>query len=646
MDWSNDSNALRQANMQLEMQNHEKEKRAAELLIANLELAFQNEEKEKRAAELIVANLELAFQNDEKEKRAAELLIANRELLFQNSEKEKRAAELIIANKELAFQNTEKESRAAELIIANEELAFQIEEKEKRITEIKEAEQQREFDGNNLQALINNTNDLMWSIDRNFKIITSNHAFDEMVGAMSGNRLEKGADVLTAGLGKQQLLRFRDYYERAFAGEAFTEIEYTDHPVKLWSEISYYPIYKDQDVIGTACFSRNITKQKIAESHLRLLESVITHANDAVLITDAAPIDEPGPRIVYVNEAFTKMTGYESSEVVGRTPRILQGERTDRVQLAGIRHALNRNESIEVEIVNYKKNGEEFWNNFTLVPVMDKDKRLTHCVSIQRDVTSRRLLAETTRKRLELLVEERTLELNEALRKEKDLVELKSRFVSIASHEFRTPLSTIGFAAESILNYFDKLTTEQIKTKLRKIEDQTSHMTNLLEDILTVGKSEAGKIKVNLVSLDLKEFIESLIEETSAVAKVKRKITFVYSCAPGKINADDKLLRNVFNNLLTNAIKFSPAESEIRVVISDDERGISIEVSDEGIGIEKKELTSIFESFQRGSNASTVPGSGLGLSILKKAVELLDGSIEVKSLVGKGSTFNVRIPKR
>ena len=471
-DWSNDSNALRQANKQLEIQNNEKEKRAAELLIANLELAFQNEEKEKRAAELI---------------------IANKELSFQNSEKEKRAAELIVANKELALQNA---------------------------------------------------------------------------------------------------------------------------------------------------------KQKTAENHLRLLESVITHANDAVLITDATPIDEPGPRIVYVNQAFTKMTGYEASEVVGQTPRLLQGVRTDRVQLARIRNALNRHESIEVEIVNYKKNGEEFWNNFALVPVMDKDKRLTHCVSIQRDVTSRRQQDETTRKRLELLVEERTRELNEALRKEKDLVELKSRFVSIASHEFRTPLSTIGFAAESIRNYFHKLTTEEIKAKLRKIEDQASHMTNLLEDVLTVGKSDAGKIKVHLVSLDLREFIESLIEETRTIAKIKRKISFVYSCAPGNINADDKLFRNVFTNLLTNAIKFSSPESVIRVLVSDREKDILIEVADEGIGIEENELTSIFESFQRGSNASAVPGSGLGLSILKKAVELMNGSIEVKSLIGKGSTFKVRIPKR
>ncbi|HBX51596.1 MAG: hypothetical protein A2275_18735 [Bacteroidetes bacterium RIFOXYA12_FULL_35_11] len=124
------------ANKELAFQNEEKEKRAAELIIANNELAFQNDEKEKRAAELIIANKELAFQNDEKEKRAAELIIANKELVFQNDEKEKRAAELIIANKELVFQNDEKEKRAAELILANKELVFQNDEKEKRAAEL------------------------------------------------------------------------------------------------------------------------------------------------------------------------------------------------------------------------------------------------------------------------------------------------------------------------------------------------------------------------------------------------------------------------------------------------------------------------------------------------------------------------------
>jgi PAS domain S-box-containing protein len=377
---------------------------------------------------------------------------------------------------------------------------------------------------------------------------------------------------------------------------------------------------------------------------LRLLESVITNSNDAVLITDASPIDEPGPKIVYVNSAFTKMTGYEPEEVIGKTPRLLQGPKPDRHQLNKVRDALLNRRSVEVEMLNYKKNGEEFWNNFAVVPVTEKEGHLSHWVSIQRDVTFRRRREETSRKKLETLVAERTNELYEALKKEKDLVELKNKFVSIASHEFRTPLSTISFAAESIRNYFHQLTAEEIQRKLIKIEDQASHMTNLLEDILTLGKSEAGKIKVKRISLDLKEFIEALIEEVQTSKKVKREINFTFSCAQRKVNADDKLLRNVFNNLLTNALKFSAPDSAVSIAVSDFEGELLIEVTDEGIGIEAGELSSIFESFQRGSNASAVQGTGLGLSILKKAVELMDGSIKVESSLHEGSTFRVKIP--
>src|SRR6185295_3118109 len=195
----------------------------------------------------------------------------------------------------------------------------------------------------------------------------------------------------------------------------------------------------------------------------------------------------------------------------------------------------------------------------------DKDGKVNTIMSLVQDITAEKTSEETQLRKLEKLVEERTHELNESLKKEKDLVELKNKFVSIASHEFRTPLSTISFAAESIRNYFHQLTAEEIQRKLIKIEDQASHMTNLLEDILTIGKSETGKIKVKRISLDLKEFIESLIEEVRATVKELREINFTFLCASRKVNADDKLLRNVFNNLLTNALKFSAPGTPVTI---------------------------------------------------------------------------------
>ncbi len=248
---------------------------AHELITANKELAFQYKEKEKRASELLIANKELAFQNEEKEKRASELIIANFELAFQNKEKEKRASELAIANQELFFQNQEKEKRATELIAINNELLRQNE-------EIKLAEEQRAFDSRNLDAMINNTNDLMWSIDRNFKLITSNKPFDTMILKLYGRQVNKGFGILSLDFSEEKLARFKRSYERVFAGEIFSEIEYTDIPEPEWTEVSYFPIKNGNEILGSACHSRNITKLKHAELEYIAITNDLLQRNNAL----------------------------------------------------------------------------------------------------------------------------------------------------------------------------------------------------------------------------------------------------------------------------------------------------------------------------------------------------------------------------
>ena len=169
-------------------------------------------------------------------------------------------------------------------------------------------------------------------------------------------------------------------------------------PMQLWQENRAYP-----SAGGVSLFIRDITKQKKEEQHLRLLESVITNTTDAVLITEAEPFELPGPRIIYVNEAFTAMTGYTAAEVIGKTPRILQGPKTDKNELTRLGKCLRNWEVCEATLVNYKKSGEEFWINFALNPVADEKGWFTHWISIERDVTRRKneelqskLIAETS----------------------------------------------------------------------------------------------------------------------------------------------------------------------------------------------------------------------------------------------------------
>lgn len=249
------------------------------------------------------------------------------------------------------------------------------------------------------------------------------------------------------------------------------------------------------------------------------------------------------------------------------------------------------------------------------------------------------------RQGLERMVEERTRKLNEALNKEKELVEMKSKFISIASHEFRTPLTTIALTTGFIKKYKTKLASDELDKKLVDIEKQVSHMTYLLDDVLMIGKAEAGKIHVNLKEINL-DFFETLARQVVKSSKTGHKLVFENKCAAQSIMSDEKLMRNIVINLLTNAMKFSPGKKEVFMNISCDKKSIFIVVKDSGMGIPSWDIKNLFTTFSRGSNVGAIEGTGLGLSIVKKAVDLLNGTIEVKSQVKKGTEFTVTLPIR
>jgi len=429
--------------------------------------------------------------------------------------------------------------------------------------------------------------------------------------------------------------------ERAKLLHPFTEeiLNYAKDGRKYWIRVTITPIFNDNGEHDKfIAIQSDVTEQKEFEKNItaiaREFTSLIENANVPIF-----GIDRNG----YVNEwnrITAEITEYTKNEVLEKKwIDILDPSVHEKVRDI-IKKVYTGESTRNIELPFVSKSGKNLVILMSISPRLDGNKNIKGAICVGQDISEVILY----RQGLEKLVEERTRELHEALRKEKELVEMKNKFVSIASHEFRTPISTISFAAESIRNYFHQLTAEEIQRKLIKIEDQASHMTNLLEDILTLGKSEAGKIKVKRISIDLKEFIDSLIEEVRSTVKEKREINFTFSCVSSKVNVDDKLLRNVVNNLLTNALKFSGSNTTVTIAVADFEGNISIEVTDEGIGIDESELTSVFESFQRGSNASDIQGTGLGLSILKKAVELMNGSIKVRSSLNVGSTFSVRIP--
>ena len=234
--------------------------------------------------------------------------------------------------------------------------------------------------------------------------------------------------------------------------------------------------------------------------------------------------------------------------------------------------------------------------------------------------------------------------LKRAQEKEKEFNILRSRFVTLASHEFRTPLSTILSSVFLLENYQGEDYEQEKKSYIDKIKRAVHSITDLLNDFLSIGKIEEGRIKVTPGEVELKPFFEDVLQEIISLKKVRQNIQFTFESKDDKIITDKLLLKNIVTNLLSNAIKYSPAEKEIQLAVGVKNDNLRVRVSDQGMGIPEDEKSQIFKRFFRGQNVNSIDGTGLGLNIVKKYVRLLKGTIEFTSQVNRGSTFVVVIP--
>jgi PAS domain S-box-containing protein len=344
------------------------------------------------------------------------------------------------------------------------------------------------------------------------------------------------------------------------------------------------------------------------------------------------------------NQTSEDITGFTKNEVLGKD--LVQTYITEDYQEAVkkvLDNALLGEETANFEFPLFTKDKKPLMVLLNSSTRRNANGEVTGVLGVGQDITE--LVG--YRKKLELKVNQRTLKLNEALKKEKELNELKSKFVSTASHEFRTPLSAINFAAGSIKKYWTKMEPTMIEKKLNKIEDQVMHMKKLLDDVLIVGQAEAGKIMYNPVYVNLGDFINEIIEEVDNSYNKLHKILLIDTeeLKSSTIFIDEKLGRNIFINIISNAVKFSPNADKVTIEFSSEKNYTVISVTDFGIGIPKSELTNIFNPFTRGENVDLIQGTGLGLSIVKGAIDVLGGKIIVNSTIGNGTSFTVKIPK-
>lgn len=389
-----------------------------------------------------------------------------------------------------------------------------------------------------------------------------------------------------------------------------------------------------------------------------LLRAIIDHAIDGIVI-----IDMHG-RIQLVNPSLCKLFGYQENELHGEpvAKLMLENDAAHHQQYiarylqSGVSGIIGRGR----EVTGRKKDGTAFSFRLAISEVKSGDKLVF--AGIIQDLTVMKTAEEILRRHneeLELIVDERTKTLrslisqlkiaqedaNRSLQREQEISRMKSRFVSMASHEFRSPLSSIQLSAALVERYYDRLNKEKVMVHLNKIKTSVSDLTATLDDFLSIEKIESGTVKLIQTSFDLAAFAAEVCEELSMMKKPGQTLVQRHTGAKQDCVLDRNLLKHCLVNLISNAIKYSGDEGLIEISTDIHDGRICISVRDYGIGIPDEDAERLFTAFFRAGNVRDIPGTGLGLNIVKKYTEMMNGTLSYIKPQAAGAEFQLCFPE-
>jgi PAS domain S-box-containing protein len=517
---------------------------------------------------------------------------------------------------------------------------------------------------------------LIYDLDQEAPIVCNQKLLD-LFGAIDEEDFLKNGPMSSQ---KDNLLL--DHALKAKEKEQLFELDLpttTDQKICLQITSSMVPGLNQQLVM---LLFQNITDRKDSKRQLEesrnTLQAIISSAVDGLIIIDAKGV------IKMVNEATSHLFGYEEEEMIGQNIKMLMPQ-PHRGQHDGyLRHYKQTGEEriigVGREVQGQRKNGELFpfrlgvsrvnieggmlftgvihdlteqkraeaqilrLNEELEQKVEERTEKLTEVVNqllksnqqLEQEIKERKTAEEALRKNEE--------ELRQSLEREKELSELKSRFVSMASHEFRTPLTTIASSTELLGLYTESEQQSKREKHLKRIKSSVTNLTGILTDFLSLSKLEEGKIRNEPSTFNLCALLDDIADDLHSLMKRGQSIEKDYTNVKQDIFLDEKILKNVFINLLSNAIKYSNEGSTVYIQVTLKEETLHASIRDEGIGIPQSEQKHLFSRFFRAENAVNIQGTGLGLNIVKRYIKLLDGKIHFKSEEGKGTTFFFEIP--
>ncbi|MDN5203041.1 PAS domain-containing sensor histidine kinase [Fulvivirgaceae bacterium BMA10] len=427
-----------------------------------------------------------------------------------------------------------------------------------------------------------------------------------------------------------------NHYEQQIKSK--TKDTYLELPIvtkqgkELWIGQKVQMILEDGEIKGFTAFARDITDRVKAVGRLKASEEkyrgIIENMKLGLLEVDLK--DE----IKYANNAFSQMTGYSIEELSGKnaTELLLVPKFTPKMKQESRERAKGKYSAYEVQI--RMKDGSLKWLLISGAPLYDESGKVTGSIGIHLDITDR--------KKYET-------EIKKALKKEKELNELKSRFVSMTSHEFRTPLTTIQANLELLefhLNNIDEELVSRLGKNFKRMSSEINRLTELMNDVLTLGRIDEGKVLYEPAYTDLEELCGEIIKQSFSNQPDGRTADFSIKGNKYDVYLDPRLFSHIIVNLLSNSFKYSKGAGNPGLQLNYNEDTIELAFTDQGIGIPKEERVSLFDSFYRAKNVDNIQGTGLGLSIVKQFLDMHEGQISVQSEQGKGSVFTIVLPKK